>query len=87
MVGGASVVQWALVQIPSKAEQHHAYAFDGSAATRLAICRYDDDADFYLFRCDDLWQVLADTWHETLEEAMRQAEFEYDDTVGVWRAV
>lgn len=51
----------------------------------LAICRHDEAA-FYLFHCNDLWQVIADTWHETLEAAMRQAEFEYRG-VRAWQAV
>lgn len=34
---------------------------------RLAICHSDEEDAFYLFHCDDLWQVIWDSWHETVE--------------------
>lgn len=46
-------------------------------AAALAICRYHDDDGCYLFYCDALWNVLTDTWHESMEAAIRQADFEY----------
>src|SRR5262245_54841164 len=48
----------------------------GSAAA-LAIYQYDGDGCCYLFYCDTEWNVLTDTWHESLEAAVKQAEFEY----------
>jgi hypothetical protein len=43
----------------------------------LAIARYETDPGFYLFYCDDDWRVLTDTYHETMESALSQAEFEF----------
>lgn len=54
------------------------------AAAGLAICRYDGDTSFYLFGCDREWNVLTDTWHETLEDAKAQAEFEYAGVSATW---
>jgi len=53
----------------------------------LAICQYDDDTGFYLFYCDENWQVLTDTWHTSLSEAKKQAEFEYVGTASTWITV
>lgn len=50
----------------------------------LAIPRYPDDPGYYLFSCAAGWSVFADTWHETLEGASRQAEFEYEGIGGRW---
>jgi hypothetical protein len=36
-----------------------------------------DDLGFYLFRFDESGQMVADTWHQSLEEAKDQARFEY----------
>ena len=58
---------------------------DITGTSRPVICHHDDDLAFYLFRCDDLWQIVADTWHETLEAAIHQAEAEY--VVLAWQAV
>lgn len=51
----------------------------------LAICRYQTEPGFYLFHCNNEWEPLADTWHETIEEAQEQAEFEYSGVSRVWQ--
>jgi hypothetical protein len=38
-----------------------------------------------LFGCDKEWHHITDTWHESLEEAKRQAEFEYEGVSATWR--
>ncbi|RKI03822.1 hypothetical protein D7Y04_02330 [Corallococcus sp. AB038B] len=35
------------------------------------------DGAFYLFRLGTHQQPLGDTWHPSLEEAMRQAKYEF----------
>jgi hypothetical protein len=50
----------------------------GGPRAGLAICGYDDVEGCYLFGCDTSWCSVTDTWHPTVEEAMRQAEFEYE---------
>jgi hypothetical protein len=51
-------------------------------AAGLAICQYEEETAYYPFGCDPEWNALTDTWHATLEDALEQAEFEYE---GVWR--
>jgi len=51
----------------------------------LAICKYEDDDAYYLFGCDKSWQSVTDTWHESIEDAMKQGKFEYDVTKNNWR--
>lgn len=45
--------------------------------SRLAIARYDSNPGFYLFYCDSDWNVITDTYHDTLAGAIAQAEFEF----------
>jgi hypothetical protein len=33
---------------------------------------------FFLFRLDEHGECIADTWHNSVEEAQRQAEFEFE---------
>ena len=54
-------------------------------AAGLAICQYDGDTAFYLFGCDADWFSVTDTWHETIEEAKSQAEFEYAGVSQTWQ--
>jgi hypothetical protein len=78
-IGGARVVKW--VTLNSGTAGH------SENVSRLAICHDDDEEAFYLFHCDDLWQVVWDSWHETVEEAVVQADSQYMGLSGVWRAV
>ena len=41
-------------------------------AKGLAVCCRAGEW-VYLFRCDGDWRPIADTWHATTEEVMRQA--------------
>jgi hypothetical protein len=54
-------------------------------AAGLAICQYTAQDGFSLFACDADWENISDTWHETLEEAMDQAEFEYEGVSQTWQ--
>jgi hypothetical protein len=55
------------------------------AAAGLAICQYEGEDEFYLFGCDSEWKENTDTWHPTVEHAMRQAEFEYEGVSSTWQ--
>lgn len=65
-------------------EQYVAGELMGPAAG-LAICQYEGESAFYLFGCDEDWGTVTDTWHQTLEEAKAQAEFEYEGVSATWR--
>ena len=51
----------------------------------LAICQYDGETAYYLFGCDQEWNTITDTWHQSLQEAIDQAEFEYRGTKFTWK--
>ena len=55
------------------------------AAAGLAICQYEGEDSFYLFGCDKNWETVTDTWHQTLEDAKEQAEFEYEGVSATWQ--
>ncbi len=50
----------------------------------LAICQYDGETAYFLLGCDRDWSQVTDTWHQTLDEAIYQAEFEYAGTKNTW---
>ena len=50
----------------------------------LAICQYEGESEFYLFGCDANWKSITDTWHQTIDKAIQQAEFEYQGTKLTW---
>ena len=54
------------------------------AAAGLAICQYEGQDGYYLFGCNAEWDSVTDTWHQTLEEAKEQAEFEYEGVSETW---
>jgi hypothetical protein len=54
--------------------------------TSLAIARYGDDAGYYLMHiCAD--RTGTDTWHQTLEDAFDQAEWEFGVRRNEWTEV
>jgi hypothetical protein len=86
-IGGAKVICYTPID--------HRHKFTGSCKqivvgklmgpmAGLAICQYDKEDAFYLFGCNSDWNSQTDTWHQTLEEAKNQAEFEYEGTLNTW---
>jgi hypothetical protein len=52
-------------------------------AAGLLICRSGDA--FFLYACNERWEPETDTWHETVEDAKEQAEFEYQGIRLKWQ--
>lgn len=50
-------------------------------AKALAIARYPGEDNVYLFGLDENGQVQSDTWHETVEDGLAQADYEYEGLV------
>lgn len=53
-------------------------------AVALAICQYAGATEFYLYYSGADWTVLTDTCHASLDEARRQAEWEYEGISKYW---
>ncbi len=50
----------------------------------LQIAQYPDDAGYYLFYLDGDGEVQADTYHDSVEDALDQAEFEFGVRPDEW---
>lgn len=50
----------------------------------VAICKSNDIVGYSVFRCEDDWYPIDDSWHATLEGAVRQAELEYHGLADSW---
>lgn len=50
----------------------------------LAICNYNQEEEYYLFACDEQFNVLGDTFHYTIEEAMNFAKEYYEQEEIEW---
>jgi hypothetical protein len=86
MMGGVEVVLY------SPIDERHRFTRNTKQIVRgklmdsmagLAICTNNPDS-FYLFECDENWNVVTDTWHASLEDAKHQAEFEYEGISKTW---
>lgn len=85
-MGGMPVVQYAVIDgrcRPTGNCRHFGAGLLDPAAG-LAICRDVSSSCFYLFGCNSRWQEFTDTCHDTLDEAIRQAEFEYAGISACW---
>jgi hypothetical protein len=52
----------------------------------LRIVHYDDAEGFYLFYCDAEGIELTDTFHDSVEAAKVQAQFEFNVRPDEWTA-
>lgn len=80
-IDGARVLRWSPIDDRhriTRATRHREAGRLVGPASAVAICRYAGDEGYCLFSCDDRWNVLSDTCHASLEEAIGQAEFEYE---------
>lgn len=50
----------------------------------LAICNYDDNQECYLFACDEKFNVLGDTLHDCIEDAVKAAIQLYEQEEIIW---
>tara|TARA_B100000989_G_C19514774_1_gene461037 strand:+ start:479 stop:745 length:267 start_codon:yes stop_codon:yes gene_type:complete len=50
----------------------------------LRVVQIDDDPGYYLMRCDSSGTELTDTYHESLKEALLQAEWEAYVPINSW---
>jgi hypothetical protein len=55
---------------------------------KVAIARYGDDEEVYLFYYDAVSEdEITDTWHESVEAARKHAEWEFGIRADEWSAV
>ena len=73
------------VHEPTGRTRHTFGGVNVGRASSLRIIQYDDDPGFYLIHVDASGQEIADTYHETIEEAMTQAEWEYGVKPEEWQ--
>jgi hypothetical protein len=86
-LNGADVLLWASIDQTVTPTSFCTLSDNGESVAGLAVCACDDPMLRYrLFRCDESWRVLADTRHDTIELAQREAEAEYAGTSALWRA-
>jgi len=52
----------------------------------LRITQYRGDTGFYLFYCGRTGAEMTDTYHDTVEGAMKQAELEFNVEESDWSA-
>ena len=52
----------------------------------LAICKYENDTQYYLFGCNAEYEVVSDSPWESIEQCMLIAENSYDRVVS-WIAM
>ncbi len=52
--------------------------------TGLAICYDAEEETYCLMRCDEDWDPIRETEHDTMAEARQQADYEYAGVKRTW---
>jgi hypothetical protein len=50
----------------------------------VAICKPPTGGGYYLYRCEEDWMPVTDTWHASLADAKHQAASEYEGVESTW---
>ena len=69
---------------PTGACEHEIDGIKLENAKWAAITQYNNDSGYYLFFCYKS-EHLSDTYHETIEDAKEQAEYEYEGLALTWK--
>ncbi|HEY3197885.1 MAG TPA: hypothetical protein VGJ57_07710 [Nitrospirales bacterium] len=69
---------------PTGKTRHYLGADELPAPSELKIVRYIGNPGVYLIYLDKSGCELTDTYHETLDDAIAQAEFEFGITPNEW---
>ena len=89
-LGGRKVICFArLAKGIRKTEKttHNLTGGDPADFKGLVIVEERAGAAYYLFYCNEQWEVLTDTWHRTLDDAKSQAEFEFEGVAQAWESL
>jgi hypothetical protein len=62
---------------PTGNTRHHLGGEVWEGTHALRIVRYPDDPGFSLLYLDEGGEEVTDTWHESMEDAVHQADFEF----------
>jgi hypothetical protein len=73
--------------LPTGKTRHYLGGTFAPVPCDLRIVKYANDQGFYLFYCNGDGVELTDTYHETLEAAMDQADWEFGIKEEEWEIV
>jgi len=80
-------VQLGALHVPTDKTQHFYGNKPICVPTSLLIVRYPDAPGFYLLYLDEQGNELTDTYHDTLEQAMEQATWEFQVQSHEWEVL
>ena len=86
-IDGADVIAYIILNQKHQKSGKTSHYINDALVTEfsgLAICKYADSEEFYLFYCNESWECITDTYHETVESAIDQAEFEFITSKSDW---
>ena len=80
-IGGAKVIAYAVVESENVHTENTEQIVAGEtkgAAKAMIIAQYEGDSAYYVFGCNSQeWATETDTWHQDLEDAVEQLDWEY----------
>nr|WP_067055002.1 hypothetical protein [Mucilaginibacter sp. L294] len=82
IVGNARVIYYAVVNLLDSNINE-----DRKQIAGFTICQSENEQGYYLFSCDSNWKEFADTWHESIDDAIDQAEYECNGISNLFQKV
>lgn len=82
-IGGANVIAYAIVQKNNTHTKNTKQVVSGNImgpASAMIVAQYTGESGYYVFGSySSEWSTETDTWHEDLESAVEQLDWEYEE--------
>jgi hypothetical protein len=78
------------LDLPPDAHGRTKHTINGAPAPTprmLIISAAETDSGVYLLYCDENGKEFTDTYHASVDEALKQAEWEFDVSPGSWSSL
>jgi hypothetical protein len=69
---------------PTYKTRHYRHNVEIPLPSKLRIVQYPDDSGYYLLYLDHSSQELTDTYHDSMTDALSQANFEFQVSADDW---
>ncbi len=84
LLDGAKVIKWAWSGQEPFGSVGGEDDIESEEIYGLAICSYSDHEGVYRFSCDRNWDVVQDSFYDSIEHAIKQLPEQYKNVVANW---
>lgn len=82
---GAKVIKWAWSGEKPFGSLINTDHTDNEEVFGIAICSYDNSTNFYRFSCNKKWEVIQDSFYDSIDDAINFLPQQYKNVERHWQ--